>query len=365
MPEIWLNYGVTEVVLDIKEENLGQRIDSTGSIMQDAVINERLVDSLDLSGAIDLVVMHDSVSVRRIISMLFALCEQRSLPFPRILANKRILHRVKAGLPEGSMIIEFGGMDGITSDSKLVFIAEIEFDGLFGYETIATRLIKEFGRESMLVAYAKRDGNLPAPGKYPESMTEAKKFANSFEIQGIEIVACSQGIIDVRIGHPAETLSATKTLESGAIRDMEEERCKTMIISTGKEASNSGLGKALSSLWNCASIMKDGGLAMLVAECRYGLESEAIQQYVEGRLVPEHLHNPTRYVNGMEDLLFLSGIKKRFQIGLISVLPEFYVGKIGMIPVPGMKHTMDYILKTQGARQKVVIVSDGARTLLR
>ena len=30
MPEIWLNYGVTDVVLDIKAENLGHQIKNTG-----------------------------------------------------------------------------------------------------------------------------------------------------------------------------------------------------------------------------------------------------------------------------------------------------------------------------------------------
>jgi len=36
MPEIWLNYGVTDVVLDIRAENLEQKIDSDGKIMDDS-----------------------------------------------------------------------------------------------------------------------------------------------------------------------------------------------------------------------------------------------------------------------------------------------------------------------------------------
>jgi hypothetical protein len=67
----------------------------------------------------------------------------------------------------------------------------------------------------------------------------------------------------------------------------------------------------------------------------------------------------------MENLLFLSEIQKNFQIALVSILPEFYVKKLNMISLPGMKYSMDYILKTQGVRQKVSIVTDGARLLLR
>ncbi len=309
----------------------------------------------------ELVVLHNSKSIQKIISSLFTLCEQKSKPFPKILADKKILNLVKAGLPEGSSINEFDDVE--ISNSNLVFMAEMEFDGLFGYETISTRLIKKFGLESMLSAYAKRQGNLPTPGQYPESLEEAKKFINNFEIQGIEIVANSKGIIDFSIGHPSETLSATKIMESHSIKDIDHH--KTMVISTGKDSSNDNLGKSLSSLWNCANAIKKDGLAILVAECKGGLGSDAIQQYIEGRLTLEQLENPIKYISGMEDLLFLSQVQKNFQICLVSILPEFYAKKLNMISLQGIKYSLDYILKTQGAKQKVVVVTDGARLLLR
>jgi len=268
---------------------------------------------------------------------------------------------VKAGLPEGSSINEFD--DAGISNSNLVFMGEMEFDGLFGYETISTRLIKKFGSESMLSAYAKRQGNLPTPGQYSESLTEAKKFTDNFEIQGIEIIANSEGIIDFSIGHPSETLSSTKILESNSIKDVGQH--KTMIISTGKDASNDNLGNSLSSLWNCSNAIKKDGLAILVAECKGGLGYDALQQYIEDRLTLEQLRNPTKYISGMEDLLFLSEIQKNFQIGLVSIIPEFYAKKLNLIPLPGIKYSMDYILKTQGGRQKIAVVLDGARLLLR
>ncbi|QLH05969.1 transcriptional regulator [Nitrosopumilus ureiphilus] len=360
MPEIWLNYGITDVVLDIRAENLEQKIDSDGKILEDSAINEKL-NSLDLSKPMELVVLHNSKSIQKIISSLFILCEQKSKPFPKIFAEKKILNLVKAGLPEGSSINEFDDV-GI-SNSNLVFMGEMEFDGLFGYETISTRLLKKFGLDSMLSAYAKRQGNLPVPGQHPESLVEAKKFTDNFEIQGIEIVANSKGMIDFSIGHPSETISTTKTLESNSIKDVGEH--KTMVISTGKDASNFDLGKSLSSLWNCSSAIKKDGLAILVAECKGGLGSDAIQQYIEDRLTLEQLRNPTKYISGMEDLLFLSEVQKNFQIGLVSILPDFYTKKLNMISLPGIKYSMDYILKTQGARQKVAVVTDGARLLLR
>lgn len=360
MPEIWLNYGITDVVLDIRAENLEQKIDSDGKILEDTAINEKL-SSLDLTKPMELVVLHNSKSIQKIISSLFTLCEQKSLQFPKILAEKKIMNLVKSGLPEGSSINEFDNTD--LSNSNLVFVGEMEFDGLFGYETISTRLIKKFGQDSMLSAYAKRKSNLPAPGQLTESLDEAKKFADNFEIKAIEIVANSQGIVDFAIGHPSETILSTKTLESFAIKDIGHH--KSMIISTGKDSSNDNLGKSLSSLWNCASAIQNGGLSILIAECKSGLGSDALQQYIEGRLNLDQLRNPSKYISGMEALLFLSEIQKNFQIGLVSILPEYYVKKLNMISLSGIKHSLDYILKTQGIRQKIAVVMDGSRVLLR
>ena len=44
---------------------------------------------------------------------------------------------------------------------------------------------------------------------------------------------------------------------------------------------------------------------------------------------------------------------------------EVYVKKLGIIPIGGVKKSMDYILKNLGQRQKVEIIDDGARILLR
>ena len=360
MPEIWLNYGATDVVLDIRAENLDQKIDSEGQVLEDQQIIEKL-HTLDISKPIELVVLHHSKAVQKIISSLFTLCGQKSAPTPQILTDKKIMNLIKSTLPEGSSVNEFNN-DSI-SNSDLIFIGEMELDGLFGYETIATRLIRKFGQENMLSAYAKRKDNLPASGQVTSSIEEAKSFVNNFEIHGIEIVANSKGIIDFDVGHPSSTISVSKTFESSAVKDVGQH--KAMIISTGKDASNDTLSKSLNSIWNSSAAIKKDGLAILLSESKFGIGSEAIQRYIEGRMTVDSLRNPSKYVDGMEDLLFLTEIQKMFQIGLVSILPEFYVKKLNMISLNGAKLAMDYILKTQGPRQKVTVVSDGARVLLR
>ncbi len=359
MPEIWLNYGATNVVLDIRAENLDQQLDSKGNFLNDLEIGEKL-DGLDISKPIELVVLNNSDSVKRTIKAIFEKFEQKSVQKPRILTDKKMVNLIKEYLPEGSSVAEFS--DEI-SNSSLVFVGEMEFDGLFGFETIATRLIKKFGKESMLSAYEKRKENLPVPGQETENIKIAQNFADGFEITAIEIAANSKGIVDLSVGHPTSTMSISKSLLASAENTVEKHR--TLMISTGKDTSNDTLGRSLTTLWNCNKAIKDNGLGILLAECTNGIGSEAIQQYLEGRISLERLKKPAKYVNGMEDLLFLTEIQKRFQVGMVSILPEFYLKKLNIISFAGIKRAMDHILKIQGINQKVAVVSDGARILLK
>jgi len=360
MPEIWLNYGSTDVVLDIKAENLEEKIDVGGKTLSDSEIESKL-GSLDISKPTEFVVLNTSESVRKTLSILFERYEQKSIPKPPILADRKIMNVVKNYLPEHNSISEFSNVED--SNSKLVFIGEMEFDGLFGYETISTRLLKKFGTELMLSAYEKRKGDLPSPGKDVENLQIARKFSDGFDIFAIEIIANSTGMNDLAVGHPSSTASISKSFGTNAKKDIGKH--KTMIISTGKGFSNNTLSKSLSSLWNCSDAIKDEGLVILLAECKFGIGSDGIQSFIDGRMNLENLRRPSQYVDGMENLLYITEIQKKFQLGLLSILPTHYTKKLNMMSFDGIKQVMDYILKNQGQKQKVEVISDGARTLLR
>ena len=360
MPEIWLNYGATEVVLDIKAENLEQKIDVDGKTLTDSEIKSKL-ESLDISKPTEFVVLNTSESVKRTLSILFEIYDQKSIPKPLISAERKIINVVKDYIPEYSSISEFSNVED--SDSKLVFIGEMEFDGLFGYETISTRLLKKFNVELMLSAYEKRKGDLPSSGQDVESFQIANSFTDKFDILGIEITANSKGMHDLSIGHPSSTSSISKSFGTNATKDVGKH--KIMIISTGKESSNTTLGKSLTSLWNCSDAIKNDGLGILVAECKLGVGADGIQSVIDGRIDLDHLKKPSQYIDGMENLLYINEMKKKFQVGLLSILPTHYSKKLNMISFNGIKQVMDYVLKNQGQKQKVEVISDGARTLLR
>ena len=360
MPEIWLNYGQNEVVLDIQQENLNEKPIQEGQSLDDSKINEKL-ESLDLSKPTEIVILNYTKSVQQILTKIFKKCEEKSYSNPKILVDKKTIPQVKTNNPENISINEFD-QDGI-SNANLTFLAEMEFDGLFGFETIATRLLKQFGKSSMLDAFKKRDGDLPNSGKVGSNMQIAEKFIDGFEISAIEIMGNAKGISGFSVGHPKDSISLLPSFADSSVKTIEHQR--TMIVSTGKNASNNTLNVSLNSLWNCHSVVKNQGFVILLAECLNGIGSDAFQQFIDGRLTIERIKGTSKYVDGMENLLYLSEIQKKFQVALVSILPEIYVKKLGMISLLGVKKSMDYILKNQGQRQKVQVIDDGARMLLR
>jgi hypothetical protein len=77
MPEIWLNYGQNEVVLDIMAENLDERIEFEKPIIDDSTINENL-EALDLSKPTEIVIQNYTPSVQKILGKLYEKCEIKS-----------------------------------------------------------------------------------------------------------------------------------------------------------------------------------------------------------------------------------------------------------------------------------------------
>ena len=70
MPEIWLNYGINDVVLDVQAENFDEKISNNGPILEDTKLVEKL-SSLDITKPLELVISNYSNNVQRVLTKLF------------------------------------------------------------------------------------------------------------------------------------------------------------------------------------------------------------------------------------------------------------------------------------------------------
>ena len=356
MPEVWLNYGSVNVVLDIRAENLGGMLGGDAAPLEQGKIDDAL-KGVEVDDATTLVVMHDTAAVRSVVSRLYALCEGRSAAFPRILADKQTGASIRAGLPEGSAVGVFEG--GGKPEGSLVFVAEVEPDGLFGYQTVCTRLLRRFGMRHMLDAYSSRAGDAPVPGSDTPPYKVARKFAERFDVSSIEVAGGKGGVYGLYAGHPSACDAAGLAgpyLGGGA------HSARTAVGSAARVFGDNTLAGSLPALWAVWGSLKSGGQAVLLAECGDGLGSEALLRHVEGRL--GDLRRPEMYVDGMEDILFAQTVTQDTEVVLVTALPEIYAGRLKMTPARQAQAALARIL-AKNPRRKVAILPDAGRTILR
>lgn len=355
MPEIWLNYGSTDAVLDIRAENLGDSVGAGGTAMGPEALGERLEA---LGGPLpEVAMLNATAATGAAVGALRAMCESRSAPPPRVLAERGEMGRARAVVPEGTEVAE---LEAARDARGMAFLAEAEVDGLFGTCTVAARLLRRAGGAEMRAAYAAREGDSPSPGAATPPLERAMGHASSLGATAIEVVGGGGGVAEIAIGDPAETAGAAAQV--GRARECASAN-RSMILSPGNAHSCATLSRSLHSLWACAGAVPDGGLAVLLAECSGGLGSEALRRFVEGRMTVERTRRPPEYMDGMEDLLYLSGIRERMAVALVSTLPGLYARRLWMSPLDSTKLALEHVLK-KGPRQKVAVVADGAHAVL-
>lgn len=356
MPEVWLNYGPVDAVLDIRAENLGGMLEGdTMAISQERI--GAILDDVSLNDSTVLVVLHDTKAVRNVVARLYSMCETRSLPFPRILADRQAQKTVATGLPEG-IAIEGLGPHVDSLKGNMIFVAEMEPDGLFGYQTVCTRLMRRFGASHMLDALESRSGDAPMPGSDTPPYRMAQEFAEKFDVSSIEVAGGREGVYGLYVGHPSACDAARLAapyMSEGANSAL------AVVGSSGRVYGNNTLAGALQSLWAMWMALKPDGQAVLLAECGDGLGSEALVRHSEGRLDLE-MHG--KYVEGIEDVLFARWVAQKSDVSLVTALPDTYVNRLGIRPARQMQGILDDILK-KNPRRKIMVMPDAGRTILR
>lgn len=353
MPEIWLNYGAGDAIVDIRSENLGGVLDGNTAPLQADQLEHKLSG---VTGTI--VILHNTPAVRQTVSCLYAACERQSVPFPTILADRAMVPSIRAGLPEGCKVDPFRDM--AEPDSEMVFVSEVTSDGLFGYQSTCTQLLRQFGEAAMLDAYRKRDGDMPLPGRDTVPYDRAQSFADRFEISSIDVLGSRGGVADLCVGHPSSPdvkRMARRLVSHGA------GALSAVVGSVGDAATGSTLAGSLPALWSACSALKGGGQAVLLAECGKSLGSDSLRHLAEGRLNADEVRRPTRYVQGMEDLLFLYGVQNKVEVTLVSALPRLFTELLKINVVRRSQDVIDGMIR-KNPRRKITVMLDASRTIL-
>ncbi len=361
MPEIWLRYGSTEVVLDIKAENLLDYVTEETEDLTEEQVSMKL-EAVVAKETAKIAVLSGSQQVAKLASMLVDSLKKRGTSVALGVAADMLSDYRNAFLDSGVQVNKLpNNLSELSGDT--IFLSETSFDPLFGFSGAPTQLLKNIGNDAMLEAYKARHGDMPRPGITNGPLSVAHKFANMYDGTSIEAITGSRGFADVIIDKPAKAhQTAIARLESFA--KVEVEKGRASIVSPGNRRST--LSSALNSLWNCIDSVKEGGSMTLLAECREGFGSGALERLVEGKVDMNDAHDPVEYTEGLENVLYLDEVSKKYELILISTLPNYYAkNRLKFKTFPKIRDALHHILNVHGPRQKVLVVSDASRVLLK
>lgn len=362
MPEIWLRYGTTDVVLDIKYENLLKHISSNFQLLTDDEIRLYLSDIV-LNEHTVIFALSDSKSVAKVITILVEMARAKGLANITINVLPKVESALRNNIADNAhrmkQINYESFHNAIGKFQTILFISQTTYDPLFGFGGSPTVLLRNYMNEHMSEAFNARQDNLPKPGVKGSPLKIALSNCESIAATSIELIANSFGIAKICYGNIVEAFqNAVTQLQS--ISTTEVQQAKSAIISSSSELGrHMTLADSLNSLWNILHIVKENGSAILLSENRQGIGGGALQMFIEGRLKVGEEQQKSRYIEGLEHLLYIREFSHKLDLGIVSTLPQYYSEtKLGLKAYASMKEVMKDLLIKHGKDHKVLVLSD-------
>ena len=371
MPELWFKYGITDVVLNIRYENLLKHITASSfALLSDDQIKSCLND-VTLTQDTMIFALSDTKSAAMVISILVQLARSRGIPDIRVGVLPRIQPVLKSNLADKTILTNQIDQDSFHSKIKhhrqVIFVSQITYDPLFGYNGTPTILARNYMHDHMLEALNARQDNLPKPGVIGPPLDVVLSSNKDLPAKSIQIIANSFGIAGICYGSIVGSFEeAIRQLNSIAV--VNADLTKSAIIDASSEAGpHSTLLDSLNSLWNIIHIVRENGSAVLLSENSGGLGGRALEMYVEGRLdIEQSRDNLSEYIEGLEHLIYIKELSQKYQLGIMSTLPQYYLKtKLGIKTYGGMKNVIEELLAKHGKNAKILVVSDPDIMLLR
>jgi nickel-dependent lactate racemase len=135
------------------------------------------------------------------------------------------------------------------------------------------------------------------------------------------------------------------------------QQTRGMIVGAGGRGFDDTLSAAIRGIWNVLPGLRRTGSVLLIAECSEGFGSTALEMLVTGRLSGEGERKREKYVEGLEEVFYLSKLKEEYDVMLLSGMPETYAGsKLGLTTARGSGEAVGRMLNKVGRSGKLNVV---------
>jgi hypothetical protein len=367
MPEIWMRYGTTDIALDIRFENLYKEITPQVFPLQEDQINYKLQDVRVKDNSL-IIVFSCTLATKRVLSSLIDKATNNGAN-GRIMSPPKLKESINVGnekwISNSLRCEDFGTLkETMDKFDQTLFVTHSAYDPLFGFEGTPTLLLRNYMKDKMIEAISSRSSNMPSPGNFSEPYRLALSLCEDIDAVSIELLGDSKQISDICSGSINDTFRYTSSKLSEK-PNIEQQRVKSEIISPGREPfHHSTLSESLNSLWNCMGILSRNGSPILLSESRNGLGSRALEMFVEKKLPNSMSTKDGKYIDGQEHLIFLEAMREKYNLGIVSTLPEYYLTtKLGFQTYASLKQALASLLSRHGKTHKVALFSDAHFTL--
>jgi hypothetical protein len=356
MPEIWLGYGSTDVVLDIKQENLLYCYPEL-NLLSDENIKDTLAD-IKFSKKTLIFPLSSSKWIKKIISFLIEINKTDSTKEIEIGTFSEYFLQIKNQFDDNIRIFQMDKnvfYEYIKNFDNVIFISQIGYEPLFGFSVTPSMLVRNCVDGLMDEIFHSYEIISPNPGQIGDPLKIALEFYDKLGLYSIEILSNQYGISRLYCGFDSTFIkSSVSNFKSRTNFNLAEQ--KSLIVSSGVEPENhSTLTNSLYSLWNSIKILKNQGMAVLLAENSYGIGNGALTMYLEGKLNLSQIKK-INYIKGLEHLIYLENLKNEYYLGLVSSIPFHYTKtKLGLTTFNNVKEVLQNMLTRYGKSNKIAI----------
>lgn len=368
MPEIWLGYGDSEIILDIKYENLLKNIKPEFTTLDTESISNEIKNKIPLKNSTLILIIKPFHAMMPILEYIQK--QQKDLQLNRIefdTLSKIIPPRAKRRMSDKEIILNklenTEILDRMKKFDNTIILDKLEYDPFFGYTGIPVKLLRFIHPNEMSIAFSLLKGKLPQTGIHTEQLNLAIETTRKLNVEAVHVIADNNGINSIFSGDIVSSFNESIR----TFKDLTQPSCDVLksafISGNSSYTTQYTLSESLNLLWNNYHAVREQGTIVLLSENRGGIGNGALLKQVENRLM-EYDDNQNLYINDLEHINFINILKEKYEIILISTLPSTYIEKLGMKSISKIEDGLKAIIEKYGKYSKSTVVNNSEITFI-
>ncbi len=366
MPEIWLDYGTSEVILDIKYENILNHIKPDFNYLQEKLLDDYITENIGFEDTNLVLILNPFKQMVPILKQLvyksnllnknleIATLKNIPLNFRKDLTNEEI-HLSKIGHGEILSII--------SKFKKVIVLEKILYDPMFGFSCSHTEITRLLYPEAMDQVYSYIKNKMPTPGIIGEPFKIALETVKEINLEFLHVISNNEGINRISYEDADEPLDNLLEI----FKDLSKKQIeisKSVILSgnTNLDAQKT-LSNGFNVLWNNYKAVKENGIIVFLSENTGGIGNGALQDFIDNRLSTTKIDGH-KYIKDLEHLNYLNLLKEKNEIYILTTLPKLYTQKIGLKDISKIKDGLEIVLSKYGKNSKTLIIANSELNII-